>query len=98
VRQPGWVIFRDGCPSGESPQEVATRADKAISRIRKEAGNVLLFSSGHYLRVFIARWLGLEPVCGKLFKLATATLSVLGYDHNRQDEPVISLLNDRDYS
>jgi broad specificity phosphatase PhoE len=93
--RPGWVIFRDGCPSGELPNEVAIRADRAIARIRNQDGNVLLFSSGHFLRVFIARWLGFEPACARFFKLATAALSVLGYDHGNSDEPVVSSLNER---
>ena len=91
---PGWLIFRDGCPNGESPQGVGARADRIISRIRQIRGDVLLFSSGHFLRVFIARWLGLEAFGGSYFKLATAALSVLGHDHNNQTEPVIRLLNE----
>jgi broad specificity phosphatase PhoE len=92
--RPDWLIFRHGCPDGESPQDVSIRADRFIFRIRQVEGNVLVFSSGHFLRVLIARWLGLEPFGGGYFKLATATLSVLGYDHNNQAEPVIRLLNE----
>lgn len=92
--QPGWLIFRDGCPNGESPEDVGGRADRALSRVRRVSGNVLVFSSGHFLRVLMARWLGLEPSGGRYFKLGTATLSVLGYDHNNQTEPVIRLLNE----
>jgi probable phosphoglycerate mutase len=93
--RPGWVIFRDGCPNGESLEDVGVRADRVISRIRQVDGNVLVFSSGHFLRVLMARWLGLEPSGGRYFKLGTATLSVLGYDHNNQTEAVIRLLNER---
>jgi hypothetical protein len=57
--------------------------------------NVAVFSSGHFLRVLLARWLGLDPSVGRYFKLGTATLTVLGYDHNSIDEPVIRLLNER---
>ena len=73
---------------------MAARADRVISRIRPVDGNVLLFSSGHILRVLIARWLGLEPSAGAYFKLGTATLSILGYDHNNRDEPLVRLLNE----
>ena len=92
-RQPGWAIFRDGCPNGESPEDVAIRADRVISRVCKVDGNVLVFSSGHILRVLIARWLGLEPSGGCYFKLGTAALTILGFDHNNRSEPVIRLLN-----
>jgi len=93
AERPGWIIFRDGCPNGESPEEIGIRTDRVISRIRHVDGNVLVFSSGHFLRVLMARWLGLEPSGGRYFKLATATLSVLGYDHNNRAEPVLRLLN-----
>jgi broad specificity phosphatase PhoE len=93
AERPRWLIFRHGCPNGESPKNVGIRADRVISGIRREDGNVLVFSSGHFLRVLMARWLGLEPSRGRYFKLATASLSVLGYDHNNQKEPVIRLLN-----
>jgi len=93
--RPDWIIFRDGCPNGESPADVAVRADRAISRIRTISGNVAVFSSSHFLRVFIARWLGLDPSAGRYFKLGTAAISVLGYDHNSASEPVIRLLNER---
>jgi broad specificity phosphatase PhoE len=91
---PGWLIFRDGCPHGESPAEVGVRADRVISRICIVDGNVLVFSSGHFLRVLMARWLGLEPSAGRYFKLGTAALSILGYDHNNRSEPVLRLLNE----
>jgi len=94
ARSPDWAIFRDGCPNGESPQAVGTRADRIITRVGRVEGDVLLFSSGHFLRVLIARWLGLEPFGGSYFKLAPAALSVLGHDHNNQAEPVIRLLNE----
>jgi broad specificity phosphatase PhoE len=89
-----WLIFRDGCPNGESPKDVGIRADRAISRIRAVNGNVLVFSSSHFLRVLMARWLGLDASGGRYFKLGTATLSVLGYDHNNRTEPIIRLLNE----
>ena len=94
AERPKWVIFRDGCPNGESPADVAVRADRFLSRVRTPSGNVAVFSSGHFLRVLIARWLGLDPSAGRHFKLGTATLTVLGFDHNSTDEPVIRLLNE----
>jgi broad specificity phosphatase PhoE len=94
AHQPGWAIFRDGCPNGESPREVGIRADRVISRIREVDGNVLVFSSGHILRVIISRWLGLEPSGGRYFKLGTAALTILSFDHNNCSEPVLRLLNE----
>ena len=95
AERPTWIIFRDGCPNGESPEDIVARADRFLSRIRTIHGNVAVFSSGHFLRVLVARWLGLDPSTGRYFKLGTATLTVLGYDHNSIDEPVIRLLNER---
>ncbi len=94
AQRPGWLIFRDGCPNGELPADVGGRADRAISRIRQVDGNVLVFSSGHVLRVLMARWLGLEPFGGRYFKLGTAALTILSYDHGNRDEPVLRLLNE----
>src|SRR5277367_1670994 len=94
VERPGWQLFRDGCPGGESPQEVAARADQVIARSRALAGNVLLFSSGHFIRVLAARWLGLEPTSNsRYFALSTASLSALGYERELS-RPVIQLWNE----
>jgi probable phosphoglycerate mutase len=92
-KNPDWQLFRDGCPGGESPQQVGARADGVVARVRGTPGNVLLFSSGHFLRVLAARWLSLEPAGGRLFLLSTASLSALSYEHN-QAEPVIEFWND----
>ncbi len=92
-RRPGWQVFRDGCPGGESVADVGARADRVIGRLRALNTNVLLFSSGHFMRVFAARWLDLDPSCGRLLLLSTTTLSVLGY-HHTTNEPVIRLWND----
>jgi probable phosphoglycerate mutase len=92
--RPGWLIFRDGCPGGESPAQIGARADRLIARVRAVPGDALLFSSGHFLRVFVARWLGLPPGAGQYFMLGTASLSVLGYEHNNRDEPVVRTWND----
>ncbi len=91
--RPGWQLFCDGCPGGESPKDVSTRADRVVKRIREVDGGVLVFSSGHFLRVFAARWLGLDVAIGRYFLLSTASLSVLGYEHGRS-EPAIRLWND----
>jgi probable phosphoglycerate mutase len=91
--RPDWELFRDGCPGGESPDQVAARADRVVGRVRAVQGNVLLFSSGHFLRVLAARWLGMEPSSGRHFLLSTASLSALGYEHTRS-QPVIQLWND----
>lgn len=91
--RPDWLVFRDGCPDGESPDDVARRADRVIVRLSAVDGPVLLFSHGHFLRVLAARWLGLEPVGGRYFRLGTAALSVVGYEHDGRDR-VISLWND----
>lgn len=88
--RPGWQLFRDGCPEGESADDVAARADRVASRVRAAGHSVLLFSSGHFLRVFAARWLGLEPGAGRYFALGTASLSVVGYEHD-PSQPVIRL-------
>jgi len=92
-KRPEWQLFRDGCPGGESPDQIGARADRVLSRVRAVSGDVLIFSSGHFLRVLAARWLGLEPVNGRLFMLKTASLSALGYE-NELSQPVISLWDD----
>ena len=91
--RPGWQLFRDGCPNGESPQDVGARADRVVSRVRAFKGDVLIFSSGHFLRVFAARWVGLEPFAGKLVMLDTASLSALSYEHDLSS-PAVRFWND----
>jgi broad specificity phosphatase PhoE len=88
--RPDWQLFRDGAPEGESPDQIGVRADRVIRHVRAIDGNTLLFSSGHFLRVFAARWLGLDPGAGKYLFLGTASLSALGYEHDHSD-PVIRL-------
>jgi len=91
--RPDWRLFRDGAPGGESPSQVAVRADRVVQRVRDVGGDVLLFSSAHFLRTFAARWLGLPPAAGARFVLATASVSMLGYEHDRS-EPVIRQWNE----
>ncbi len=93
LEAPNWQLFRDGCPGGESPSQIGARADRVLSRLRGVNGNVLVFSSGHFLRVLAARFLGLEPAGGKYFTLSTASLSILGFE-NSSLQPVIRLWND----
>lgn len=91
--RPDWQLFRDGVPDGESVTEIGARADRVVARLRAVDGAVLLFSSGHFLRVLAARWLGLDATAGRYFLLSTAALSVAGYEHNK-NEPVLRLWND----
>lgn len=94
AERPDWELFRDGCPGGESPEQVAARADRVVSRLRAAGGDVLLFSSGHFIRVLTARWLGIEArVNSRFFLLTTASVSALGYD-KKVSKPVIRLWND----
>ena len=88
--RPDWQLFRDGCPGGEAPDQVGARANRVVERVRAVRADVLVFSSGHFLRVLAARWLGLEPAAGRFFFLRTASLSALGYEHSIS-EPVIRL-------
>lgn len=93
AERPGWQLFHDGCPGGEYPWQVGERADRTIQHVRSLQGDVLIFSSAQFLRVLTARWLGLEPAGGRLFVLATASLSALGYEHTLT-EPVVRLWDD----
>src|SRR5713101_2262379 len=93
AKYPDWQLFRDGCPDGELPDQVGVRADRVVSCVRAIKGDVLIFSSGHFLRVFTARWLGLEPFVGKFFMLDVASLSALSYEHDLSN-PAIRFWND----
>lgn len=89
---PGWQLFRDGAPGGEDASQVGVRADRTIAEIRRSGGSILIFSSSHFLRMLTARWLGLPPARGDSFVLGTATISILGYEHDLL-EPVIRAWN-----
>src|SRR5437588_9846264 len=80
-KRPEWQLFRDGCPGGESPDQIGARADRVVSRVRAIKGDVLIFSSGHFLRVLAARWLGLEPAGGRFANLQPATGRVCGTEN-----------------
>jgi probable phosphoglycerate mutase len=91
---PDWELFRDGCPNGESPAEAAARADRVVSRVRAVPSDVLLFSSGHFIRVLATRWIGLEITANaRRFMLSTGSLSAVGFEKDAS-RPVIRLWND----
>ena len=91
--RPDWQLFRDGCPGGESPLQVAARADRVAERLREVKGDILVFSSGHFLRVLATRWIGIEPINGRALMLSTASLSTLSYE-NSLSQPAIRSWND----
>jgi probable phosphoglycerate mutase len=88
-----WNLFRDGCPDGESPEQVSDRADRLIAYIRKMEGNVALFSHGQFGAVFSVRWIGLPVAQGQHFSIGAASINILSYDQDHLDVPVIALLN-----
>ena len=91
--RPGWELYRDGCPDGEAPRDVAARADRFLARVHGIAGDVLAFSSGHIIRMIAARWLGLPPAAGRVFFCDPASVGVLGFEHDHRDQPVLRLWN-----
>ena len=91
--RPGWKIFRDGCPNGESLSQISERADRFISRLRALQGNIAVFTHGHFGSLLIARWIGLPLGNAENFPLSTASVSVLSFAANHADVPVIALLN-----
>lgn len=92
---PGWSLWTDGCPDGESGADVAARVDRVIARCRATDGTVALVAHGHVLRVLAARWVGLGPDCGRLFELGTASVSVLGWEHHKPTIHSWNLTNQR---
>ena len=97
AKRPEWDMFRDGFPGGESFDVIAARADRVVARVRSIDGAVLLFSSGHFLRVLAARWLGLKPQLARCLLLNTASLSTLTYEHS-PSQPAIGLWNDTNHT
>jgi probable phosphoglycerate mutase len=91
--RPSWNIYTDGCPNGESPQQISDRADRLIARLSKLDGNVALFSHGHFGRVLAARWIGLPVVDARKFQLDTASLGILGSEANHPEVRLIALWN-----
>jgi broad specificity phosphatase PhoE len=95
--RPDWNLFRDGCPKGESPQEISARADRVIARLQGLRADALIFSSGHMLRVLAARWVEESVLAARIFALDPASFSMLGYEHGQSD-PVVRLWNERPYA
>lgn len=93
-RRPDWVLFRDGCPGGETADQVGVRADRVVARIRAAAGDVLIFAHGHLIRILAARWLGEPASTGRFFYCDPTSLGILGYEHARVEEPVMLLWNE----
>lgn len=91
--RPGWILYRDGTPNGESPVQVAARADRFIEWIRPLDGDIAAFSSAQIIRMIAARWLGLPPSGARYFHTDTASVGILGYEHDRI-QPVVRLWND----
>ncbi len=92
-QRPDWNLFHNGCPNGETPSQIATRADRLIAKVRTMEGNIALFSHGHFGRVLAARWIGLPVSEAQHFLLGTASLSVFDYEHDQADSPAIALWN-----
>jgi broad specificity phosphatase PhoE len=93
AERPGWYLFRDGSPGGESVHAVGARADRVVARLKAAPDRVILFGHGHFFRVLAARWLGLAASDARHFWLGTAALCILGYEHTL-DDPAILLWND----
>ena len=93
TRHPAWDIWEDGCPGGESPADVGGRADQLIARLRNCSGAVALFSHGQFGRVLAARWIGLVVAQAQHFALAPASVSILGFEAEHRQRPVITLWN-----
>lgn len=91
--RPGWVIFRDGCPGGETPADIALRADRVIAKLSGMAGSIALFSHGQFACSLAARWIGLDIGQAEHFALDTASISVLGHSHSRPETRVITMWN-----
>ena len=91
--RPGWELCRDGCPGGESPQDVAAWADLFIAWVHGIGGDDLAFSSGHIIRMIAARWLGLPPAAGRCFFCRPGSVGELGFEHDNLDQPIVCVWN-----
>jgi len=91
--RPGWLLFRDGCPDGESPGAVAKRVNRLAAKLKGLSGNVLCFAHGHVLRVLAARWVNQPVTFAGCLLLGTAAISILAFDHDHPDEPAIRVWN-----
>jgi probable phosphoglycerate mutase len=91
--RPGWSVWRDGCPNGETPADISDRADRVLARLRAIAGDVVLFSHGQFCSVLAARWIGLAVIEAQHFALAPASISILAYETGHPNVPVIALWN-----
>jgi broad specificity phosphatase PhoE len=92
--RPGWNLFKDGCPGGETPSQVAERATRLIEKLRGLEGNVVMFSHAHFLRVFATQWIGLPLEAAQRLMLETSSLCSVGFEHDQPNEPVIALWNE----
>lgn len=92
-RHPGWIIFRDGCPNGESPAQVTARVDGLLARLRTLSGNIALFTHGHLGASIGARWIELSLIEARHLSLATASLGILAHDTRHDNVPVLALWN-----
>ncbi len=93
AERPGWSLWRDGAPGGETAVDAGRRADRMLEELRTAEADALVFGHGHQLRVLAARWLGLDPADGRLFMLSTGSISILGYEREnavikRWNEPL----------
>jgi probable phosphoglycerate mutase len=93
VRRPGWNVFEDGCPGGESVEQVSSRADQVLDGLRRLNGNIALFSHGQFLRVVASRWIGRSAAEGQHLALDTASISILGFEHHNGRVPALCLWN-----
>jgi broad specificity phosphatase PhoE len=91
--RPGWNIFRDGCPHGESPAQISDRADRLLQALGAQGGNIALFSHGHFGRILATRWIGLPAIQGQHFALGVASLSILGFEPSHPETRAITLWN-----
>jgi broad specificity phosphatase PhoE len=93
--RPGWNVWRDGCPHGETPADISDRADRLLARLRDLSGQVALFSHGQFGSALAARWIGLAVIEAQHFALSPASISILAHEAGHPRVPVIALWNAR---